>query len=65
MSPAELYAGLCMLKNGEGNTRVLLLDVRPMEDYVQGHLRWCGHNTSLEDSSSGLVHIEPDYITEG
>ncbi|TPX77781.1 hypothetical protein CcCBS67573_g00939 [Chytriomyces confervae] len=65
MTAGELYAGLAALSKQP--TKVLLFDVRPMEDYIQGHLRWpdAGGKKQGSDFASGLVHIEPDWLHAG
>ncbi|KAI9342843.1 hypothetical protein BDR26DRAFT_259752 [Obelidium mucronatum] len=65
MTPGELHAGLLSIPQGS-KTRVLILDVRPMEDYIQGHVRWPDtRNAKGSDIASGLVHIEPDWLHPG
>ncbi|KAJ3195973.1 ubiquitin-specific protease doa4 [Irineochytrium annulatum] len=65
MSAAELYMGLTQLISDDvPPMSVLLLDVRPMEDYVQGHIKWKKRGTG-NHHTSGLVHLEPDWIYEG
>ncbi|KAJ3322967.1 ubiquitin-specific protease doa4 [Blyttiomyces sp. JEL0837] len=58
MTPAELMAGLDQIIQQLATITVLLLDVRPMEDYIQGHITWKKTHTS----GSGLVLIEPYWI---
>ncbi|KAJ3116912.1 ubiquitin-specific protease doa4 [Physocladia obscura] len=68
MSASDLHAGLSSLAQSKTSTKVLILDVRPMEDYIQGHLRWPDGGVSSsngKDLVSGLVHIEPDWIHAG
>ncbi|KAJ3390095.1 ubiquitin-specific protease doa4 [Entophlyctis sp. JEL0112] len=66
MSAVELHAGLVSLGPAKsGNTKVLILDVRPMEDYIQGHLRWPMDSIGGNDLESSLVHIEPEWVHAG
>ncbi|KAI8850820.1 hypothetical protein BC829DRAFT_142871 [Chytridium lagenaria] len=63
MTPAELYTGLCEVVSNGLKTSVLLLDVRPKEVYIDGHIKW--KNNLTFGALSGLVNLEPDWITTG
>ncbi|KAJ3100043.1 hypothetical protein HDU97_002527 [Phlyctochytrium planicorne] len=63
MTAAELYTGLQQTLLNGMKTAVLLLDVRPKEDFIQGHIKW--KNTLTPGSRSGLVNLEPEWITDG
>ncbi|KAJ3023746.1 UNVERIFIED_CONTAM: ubiquitin-specific protease doa4, partial [Siphonaria sp. JEL0065] len=67
MTAAELHAGLLSIPQGS-KTKVLIVDVRPMEDYIQGHIRWPDASAKSSKSgeiTSGLVHVEPDWVHPG
>lgn len=42
------------------NYTILIIDFRPMLEYLDCHLKWARHEKSLFD---GIVNIEPDWIT--
>ena len=80
MSPAELHSGLLTIINGTslGSSlqNILVIDVRPMESYVGGHIKWrrirkmpmAASGSNIVESNTvmtGLVHIEPDWLHEG
>ncbi|KAJ3063307.1 ubiquitin-specific protease doa4, partial [Podochytrium sp. JEL0797] len=66
MTPDELHSGLVSTNQAGSTMRVLILDVRPMEDYIQGHLRWPDMRADkTAGNESGLVHLEPDWIDDG
>lgn len=55
ISPSNLYNLFTQTR-----LHVLVLDVRPMQDYLQGHVRW---KTRPEAQiPSGIVQIEPDWL---
>ncbi|KAI8622102.1 hypothetical protein BC830DRAFT_874091 [Chytriomyces sp. MP71] len=69
MSAGDLYLGLAGQEK-DNTTKVLVVDVRPMEEYVQGHVRWPDEKRKASavgagEVSSGLVHLEPDWIHPG
>ncbi|KAJ3211545.1 ubiquitin-specific protease doa4 [Dinochytrium kinnereticum] len=63
MTAAELYAGLSEVMSNGWKTSVLLLDVRAKEIYIEGHIKW--RNSLTSGSLSGLVNLEPDWISMG
>ena len=65
MTPAELYSGLKQISESTSDLSVLIFDIRPMEDYIQGHIKWNVINAGLKNNNSGLVHLEPDWIHSG
>ncbi|TPX72166.1 hypothetical protein SpCBS45565_g00688 [Spizellomyces sp. 'palustris'] len=48
---------LALLK--QGSTSVLILDLRPMEEYILGHVKWKMRQDGVQ---GGVVHIEPDWL---
>ncbi|KAI9357940.1 USP8 dimerization domain-containing protein [Zopfochytrium polystomum] len=71
MTCPELHAGLAQVIEGLLASSVLILDVRPLENYIQGHMKWRrlrnNPKATFEMGSifTSLVHIEPDWITTG
>jgi hypothetical protein len=69
MEPAELHKGLQQLMESS-STKLLVLDIRPMEDFVQGHLVWKKVGSGLNGGEgsgckSGVLHLEPEWLKEG
>ena len=42
--------------------KILFIDIRPMEEFIQGHISWRRHQSA---PNSGLINIEPDWLREG
>ncbi|KAJ3081686.1 ubiquitin-specific protease doa4, partial [Rhizoclosmatium hyalinum] len=66
MTCAELHAGLQSIQKEGSQTKVLVLDVRPMEEYIGGHIRWIVDvPVKNGEVGSGVVHIEPEWLHDG
>jgi rhodanese-related sulfurtransferase len=44
------------------NPKILFIDIRPLEEYIQGHIGW---RSSQHIPTAGLVNIEPDWLKDG
>ncbi|KAJ3052849.1 hypothetical protein HK102_011824, partial [Quaeritorhiza haematococci] len=63
ITPAELYNRLSTTTE-----RVLVLDIRPQEEYIQGHIRWKKRRRREwrgEGPVGGVICIEPDLLKNG
>ena len=44
------------------NPRILLIDIRPLEDFIQGHIGW---RSIQSPPAAGVINIEPEWLKEG
>ncbi|KAJ1567379.1 hypothetical protein HK405_006180, partial [Cladochytrium tenue] len=70
MTVAEFHAGLLEVVQGNYPSNVLVFDIRPMESYVQGHVKWrrLRNNPTAkfaENNFTGLIHVEPEWLNAG
>jgi rhodanese-related sulfurtransferase len=42
--------------------RILFIDVRPLEEFIQGHIGW---RSIQSPPAAGVINIEPDWLKEG
>ena len=47
----------------KSDTHVLILDLRPIKDHINGHLKWKRMNPSSKATvPSGVVPLEPEFL---
>lgn len=42
--------------------KILFIDIRPMEEFIQGHISWRSQQSA---PNAGLISIEPDWLKDG
>ncbi|KAI8814803.1 hypothetical protein BJ742DRAFT_190128 [Cladochytrium replicatum] len=47
----------------QNGPRCLLLDVRPIHQYIMGHIKWRKVRRNDGQVAGGVVHIDPEWIT--
>ncbi|KAI9205679.1 uncharacterized protein BJ171DRAFT_458324 [Polychytrium aggregatum] len=60
ISAQDLYRGLTQA--GTGKSRVIVVDIRPTEEFVDGHIRWPRVSRSDGKPPGGIVLIEPGSV---